>query len=50
MTKTENLQQHRLKEEIVAQNKNMLQSYMDLEPATGLGIRSKLRFGIRYSV
>ena len=39
-----------LEEEIVAQNKNMLQSYMDLEPATGLGIRSKLRFGMSYSV
>lgn len=27
-----------------------LQSYLDLEPATGLGIRSKLRFGVSYSI
>lgn len=27
-----------------------LQSNLDLEPATGLGIRSKLRFGVSYSI
>lgn len=27
-----------------------LQSYIDVEPATGLGIRSKMRFGVSYSL
>ena len=34
----------------VNKNKDILQSYFDVEPATGTGIRIKQRFGLSYSV
>ena len=34
----------------LATKEPQLQSHLDLEPATGLGIRSKLRFGVSYSI
>jgi hypothetical protein len=36
--------------ELVDSLKSEIQSYIDLEPATGLGIRSKMRFGVSASV
>lgn len=37
-------------ETTLATKEAQLQSHLDLEPATGLGIRSKLRFGVSYSI
>ena len=37
-------------ETLVASKVDDLQSYIDVEPATGLGIRSKMRFGVSYSL
>lgn len=37
-------------ETLVDSKADHLQSYMDVEGATGLGIRSKLRFGMSYSI
>jgi hypothetical protein len=37
-------------ETIIESKADHLQSYLDVEPATGLGIRSKLRVGVSYSI
>lgn len=38
-------------EKVTLQSKaDELQSYLDIEPATGLGVRSKRRFGVSYSI
>lgn len=37
-------------ETLVMSKVDDLQSYIDVEPATGLGIRSKIRFGVSYSL